>query len=43
LKGEYKGANYSSKGLDVVSSTDLSGAEIELSSEPGRGIYFEKN
>jgi chromosome partitioning protein len=37
LKGEYKLPVSVLKGLDVIPSTlDLSGAEIELSSEPGR-------
>jgi chromosome partitioning protein len=43
LKGEYKLAYYSSKGLDVIPSTlDLSGAEIELSSEPGREYILKE-
>jgi chromosome partitioning protein len=41
LKGEYKLQPVSVlKGLDVIPSTlDLSGAEIELSSEPGENIF----
>jgi chromosome partitioning protein len=43
LKESINGANYSSKGLDVIPSTlDLSGAEIELSSEPGREYILKE-
>ncbi len=44
LKGEYKLQHVSVlKGLDVIPSTlDLSGAEIELSSEPGREYILKE-
>jgi chromosome partitioning protein len=44
LKGEYKLQPVSVlKGLDVIPSTlDLSGAEIELSSEPGREYILKE-
>jgi chromosome partitioning protein len=44
LKGEYKLQPVTVlKGLDVIPSTlDLSGAEIELSSEPGREYILKE-
>jgi chromosome partitioning protein len=44
VKGEYKLQPVSVlKGLDVIPSTlDLSGAEIELSSEPGREYILKE-
>jgi cellulose biosynthesis protein BcsQ len=41
LKGDYNRAGNDIEGLDIVPRLDLSGAEIELSSEPGR-IYFKE-
>jgi cellulose biosynthesis protein BcsQ len=43
LEGSINWSHYSSKGLDVIPSTlDLSGAEIELSSEPGREYILKE-